>query len=248
MSVFQRLGVLALLCPAAAWAQPDPFEAYDAARKPAPAAQPEAPAPAPAPKRAAPKPVIGIGEGALLIGGGAVFNYSTASNELPDGDEASNSTLFMRLNPAINYFVSDSFEVGLTPGVLVRQLDRGGSDTTTDSALLLSVTGRYFHHLTGTFSLYAGGAIGGAYGGSNRGLTIMDDTGREREVTEETTTTAFMLGGDVGAAYMVQSNLQLRASLDLTWLTGSESITSLDKDLAVSTVNTGLGIALFGVF
>lgn len=247
MTCLQRLGVLAVLLPAAAWAQPDPFEAYDAARKPAPAGQPD-PTPAPVQRAPTPTPAMGVGEGALLIGGGAVFNYSTATNELANGEEADNSTLFMRLKPAINYFVSDTFEVGLSPGVLVRAIDRGGNNSTTDSAFLVSLTGRYFHGVSNNFSLFAGGELGGAFGGSSRGVTITDDMGVEREVTEETTTTALMVGGDIGAAYMVQSNLQLRASLDLTWLTGSESITSLDDELSISTVNTGVGIALFGVF
>ena len=77
---------------------------------------------------------------------------------------------------------------------------------------------------------------------------MVDAEGRDRILTEKTDTTALMLGADVGAAYMIRPRLQLRASVDLTWLTGSESITSLNKDLAVSTVNTGLGIGLHGVF
>lgn len=233
-----RLTLALLALPLAASAQPDPFEAYEASRRPA----------ARGPAAAAIPHTGPLGEGSLLLGLGAVFNFSSASNELDDGSEVDNSTLFLRLNPSIGYFVTDHVELGFSPGMLVRQLDRGGSDTTTDAMWLFELTGRYFHPVTPNFSLYGGGGLGGAYGGSSRGLTITDANGRAREVTEETTTTAFVLGADLGAAYMIRPTLQLRAGVDWTWLIGSESVGSLSKDLAVSTANMGLGVGLHGAF
>lgn len=232
--------------PAVAMAQPDPFEAYESARKPAPKAEPVA-APAPAARPRAPL-VQSAREGTIFVGAGVVFNFTNATNELEEGGEATNSTYFLKLNPSVGYFITDNIELGAAAGLLARELDRGDGETTTDNAWLISVTGRYFQPFSNAFSLYAGGAIGGAFGGSSRGLPVVDAEGRDRILTEQTDTSALMLGADVGAAYMIRPQLQLRASVDLTWLTGSESITSLNKDLSVSTVNTGLGIGIHGAF
>lgn len=232
--------------PTAAVAQPDPFEAYESARKPASKAEPVA---APAPRaRPAPPSVQMVREGALLLGAGMVFNFTNATNELEEGGEATNSTYFLKLNPSLGYFISDNIEIGAAAGLVARELDRGDGETTTDNAWFLSLTGRYFQPFTNAFSLYAGGSIGGAFGGSSRGLPVVDAEGRDRILTEQTDTSALMLGADLGAAYMIRPRLQLRASIDLSWLSGSESITSLPKDLSVSSVNTGLGIGLHGVF
>ena len=144
--------------PTLAAAQPDPFEAYESARQPGPKA--EAPA-APQAKPRAPSVQL-IHEGSLLLGVGMVFNFTTATNELEEGGEADNSTYFLKLNPSLGYFITDNIEIGAAIGLLARELDRGSGETTTDNAWLLSLTGRYFQPFSNAFSLYAGGAIGGA--------------------------------------------------------------------------------------
>ncbi|MEZ4474450.1 MAG: hypothetical protein R3F60_27410 [bacterium] len=130
----------------------------------------------------------------------------------------------------------------------MRQLDRGGSNRTTESAWMVTASGRYFHALTPAFALFGGGGLGGTFGTSTRGLEVTDDQGRVRQVAEETTTRGFVLAADAGAAYLLRQRVQLRAGLDLAWILGSEEITSIKGQLGMTTFNTGLSLAAHVVF
>lgn len=239
----KKLAVLCTIClwPAAALAQ----EESPAPAPPAAAAEaPKAPEAAPEVKKEKWKPMA---EGSWSLGLDTMFNYTSATNDLPDNaGEANNSTLFLRMTPSLGYFIIDNLELSLAGGILVRQLQREGDDTSPESNLLLEFTARYFTPPYKGFAMFVGAGVGGYFGSSERSIPVGDGSGQV--VNESTDTLGFSATGSLGASYIFRDNLQLRAGLAVSGLIGQETIPSLKEDLGVSTFNAGLNVGVYYVF
>lgn len=246
-----RSTLMMLLVAGPAWAQsdpwtaPNPFEAHETNRS--------TPSEAEMGRQgggvAAPMGAAQFHAGTMLLGVGGLFSYTSATNGKPEGGTAENSTLFTRITPSFGYMLTDRVELAIAPGLLLRQIDRGGSEgNTNEEAFLVELTARYFVPLSPAFHLFAGGGMGGSFGTSERSLVVTDEEGRDRDVTEQTSTSGFTLSLNTGAAYVLANQVQLRAGLELDWLTGTETIDSISKDLDLSTLSVGLAVAVHYLF
>ncbi len=232
----------ACLWSGAAVAQPDPFAAWEASQRGAPAL-PGAPAVG---------PVSPLTAGTWTGGFGGSFAFTSAKNDLPEGGSASNATLFTRMAPEVGFFVARGLEVAFAPGIVVQRLDRGDDGDTTDVAWLLEAKVRYHLPVGQRLSLIGGLGMGGYFGGASRSVRITelleDGTPQARKISESTDTAGFALSGQAGAGYFFEPRFQLRLTVDVHWLVGNERIDSGDESLSTSTTHAGLGAALMYFF
>ena len=232
------------LCSSAA-AQPNPFDAYSEERAPEPEPEPE-----PEAREVTPplRMSRAMGRGSWSLGAAALFSYTTTTNDVPSGDTRKNTTSFLKLSPSLGYFVLDNLEVAVSAGWLSRQLDRGRSmDTSTENALLVEATGRYFLQLDRRFALTGDLTLGGYFGGSTRFIEAQRG-GEVVNIEEDTDTSGVSWGLGAGVANRAAEALQLRAGLGLTGLAGRERIASVEEELGVRTLNVGLTIGAFYLF
>lgn len=237
------VGVALLLASSQAAAQPNPFEDYESTRPLINTGEQQGQAQAPAPE-----PVVPLLEqGRLVLGGSGLLSYTNSSNDVSGGANRDNSTLFTRLTPSVGYFVLDRLEVSVTPGLMLRRLDRGSQDASAELSWLMEVGARYHYPVHKRLSVFGGLGIGGYFGSSDRTLqaTIEDET---QTLEESTDTLGLSTTLNLGGGYMVTRQVQLRLGLDMTWLVGQESASSLEKDLNVSTFHLGLAAGVFYTF
>jgi opacity protein-like surface antigen len=233
--------VALLLASSQAAAQPNPFEDYESTRPLATAeASPE--------QAAAPAPITPLlDRGRLVLGGSGLLSYTNSSNDVSGGANRDNSTLFTRLTPSVGYFVMDRLEVSVTPGLMLRRLDRGSADASAELSWLMEVGARYHYPIFKRLSVYGGVGLGGYFGSSERTLRAEVD-GSQQTLQESTDTLGLATTLNLGGGYMVARRVQLRLGLDMTWLVGQETAPSLEDDLSVSTFHLGLAAGVFYTF
>ncbi|WP_158542309.1 outer membrane beta-barrel protein [Lujinxingia litoralis] len=171
------------------------------------------------------------------------FARTSATNELPSGQEASDSTLFLRLDASVGVMVVKRLEVGANIGLLARRLNRDEAAAATETALTVQPMARYHMPMTDRFSTHVQLSLGPYFGGSSREVTVLEGTSA-REVEERTSTLGFMLSTGLGVGYRVSEGLQIRFGVDMTWLWGRESIATLDESLSVKTTHLGTSAGL----
>lgn len=255
MSTYRILTLGVLLAAPAAWAQPNPFEAYDTGKTTV-----EQPAEAPGVDDAvqaaqpvkAPGPKFEVAtKGRMAVGFSGSFSSNSTTNDLAVGGEVENSTTFLRFSPTFGYYVIDRLEVSGSVGLLLRDLDRGGKNTVSESSWMVEASGRYFLPFSEAISAYAGLGLGAYFGSSTTEDTaaVLNDMGElvEQKLKLNADSSGLALLADFGFAYLFLPEWQLRAGLDITYLIGSEEISGGDT-LDQSTFNMGLNLGFRRMF
>jgi hypothetical protein len=173
------------------------------------------------------------------------FSMTTSNVELMDdgGAQATDSTMFMRLDPWVTIGVIERLHVGLAIGVVSRRLAQETVDPTTDTAMVFQPMGQYFFPLSRRLAIYTQLATGAYIGRSQRAVPTDPDE-PDRMVTENTRTRGFILTVGTGINYRLTEGFQLRFGLAFNGIWGREAIESIDESLAASTTNlqTSAGI------
>lgn len=186
-------------------------------------------------------------QGATGIGVNTIFNFSAASNEVEGSDDASNSTMFLRLEPQFEYFLIDGVPITLSAGWLRRSIKRA-DDSSSASNDFLGFLGTAYHlNTTPNFAVIASLGLGGYIGASEQDV-VVDNMGMTQTLTEKTGTQGFGVTSTLGAAYQFAKRGQFRAGLTYTGLFGSETIESTDQSLGVTTHNLALNVSIFATF
>jgi hypothetical protein len=174
---------------------------------------------------------------------GTTFAYNSSSNELLDGTTSDNSNYLVRLELGFGNMIVNQLEVGIVGGVLLRRLARENDASATERDWLIQARTNYIVPVTGGLGLGIGAALGPYFGASSRDFQTTTGV-----VNETTSTFGVATDGNAGVVYGVSEHLQLRMMINLTWLYGTESISSANADLTVSTTNLGLALSLGYVF
>ncbi len=174
---------------------------------------------------------------------GTTFAYNSSSNELLDGTTSDSSNYLVRVELGFGNMIVNQLEVGIVGGVLLRRLARENDASATERDWLIQARTNYIVPVTGGLGLGMGAAVGPYFGSSERDFTVNTSV-----VNETTSTFGVATDGNLGVVYGVSDHLQLRMMMNLTWLYGTESISSADADLTVSTTNLGLALSLGYVF
>lgn len=242
---------LLLVSPAAMAQVPNPFEAYEEGRH-----QPGAEAgdtgeaseegddaacdcPEPAAESVEPEELTPAFEaGRWNAGVDMTFARTSSRNELLDGPDVSERTLFSRFDLSAGYMLRDSLEVGANLGLVGRRVQRGESDAATEVLFAFQPMARYHLAVTHRFSAHGHASVGGFFGRSNRELTINTEDGPQ-EFQARTTTRGVILSGGAGVGYRISEELQVRFGFDATWLWGREQVPSTEDSLSSSTNHVG---------
>lgn len=174
---------------------------------------------------------------------GTTFAYNSSSNELLDGTTSDNSNYLVRMELGFGNMIVNQLEVGIVGGVLLRRLARENDASATERDWLIQARTNYIVPVTGGLGLGIGAALGPYFGSSSRDFQTTTGV-----VNETTSTFGVATDGNAGVVYGVSEHLQLRMMINLTWLYGTESISSANADLTVSTTNLGLALSLGYVF
>lgn len=223
-----------------AYAQPDPFADYDAAKR-------GAPPPSQQPTAIEPELAIPTRKGAFALGLRTAFAYSTTTAESVSGPSESNTTLFLRLAPSLEYHLRDSLVIGASFGLMQKSIGREeGSGGRSETAWLPEISAQYDIPLTKRFAVMPGLGLGLYFGGSDRKLRL---TTPGAPVVEESTST-FGLAATIAlrVGYQVSEHFQVRSGLGMFATFGSESIASQDRSLATSSANFTLPVELHYTF
>lgn len=224
---------------------PDPFQAYEESEKP-PADNPKKADPgeesAPSPKPAETQTSIdrvdsATAEGNWQFSSGTSFSFDRSTNELIDGNEATNSTYLFRLDLGLGLYVWDRVFVEGTAGLMMRRLAREGNTSATEQDWVFQSRLWYVAPISQRVALISGIGLGGYFGSSTREVEIEGST-----INEETSTAGFAGDLMVGPMYMLSDAAAFRVLLDFTWLVGREKVPSLDESLGVSATHFGLGV------
>lgn len=241
-------GTLLTAGPVAAQDVPDPFEDYEGWTSDAPPALPaEEPAPA-APTQSATADEtssvrLPLSAGTWSLGGRGMFAYTTSKNELLDGGDETNTTVFLRLTPTLATFVQDRLQVAGSVGLLRKSLARESGGKATENDWLIEATAYYFLPLSQRFALVPGLGLGGYFGSSDRTFS-----GNGQDISESTDTLGLAASAYLGAAYQMSPSWQIRSGLGITGLIGSETVASEDTTLSTSTMHFGVPVELYYTF
>lgn len=173
----------------------------------------------------------------------ASFARTSASNELPSGQVASDATLFLRVDGSVGVMVVKRLEVGANIGLLVRRLNRDEEAAATETALTIQPMARYHLPMTDRFSTHVHVSLGPYFGGSTREITIVEGD-QQRRAEERTRTLGLITSTGLGVGYRVSEGLQVRFGVDLTWLWGRERLSTSDTSLSVTTTHIGTSAGL----
>ncbi len=183
--------------------------------------------------------------GRWSIGVDGNFSMTTSSVELLDDGaaRATDSTMFLRIDPWVTIGVVERLHVGLAAGVVSRRLAQETVDPTTDTAMVFQPMAQYFFPISRRLAIYTQLATG-AYIGRSQRTVPTDPDDPERVVTENTRTRGFILTVGTGINYRLTEGFQLRFGLTFNGIWGREAIESIDESLAASTTNlqTSAGI------
>lgn len=219
---------------------PDPFADYAREVSPPPATSPR-PASAPTATSAA---RLATEAGGWSTGGRVMLSYSSRKNEVADGQEESNSNLFIRFAPALNYFLVDEFQLGVAFGPMVTSLARPGTDDARELDWLVELTANYFLRSGERFAFAPGIGVGVFFGSSDRKLILESGD----EVSEATSTLGVAVSGYLSAVYQLSKTVQIRSGLAFTGLIGRESIDSESSNFSTRSMHLGFPVELFYTF
>lgn len=177
--------------------------------------------------------------GRWSLGVDGSFSMTSSRIDLLDGDVATDSTFFLRVDPQVSVAILSRFEVGLITGLVSRRLAREGGDSSTETAFALQPLARYHLPATPRLAVY-GQAAPGYYMGRSTRFVDIDGT----EVDEQTSTRGFVLTIGTGVNYRLSNGLQLRFGLSFNGLWGRERIEAIGERLSTSTVNFGTAAGL----
>ena len=235
-----RLGaaLATLSAPSMAGAQPDPFEYYDKwkagqAPEPVVTAKPVVP-----PKGV----VIETAPWKWSLGARSQFSFGWASYGRPVGENGTATNLFFRLTPEVSTYVYDRIQVGANAGLYSRLASNTPGDRTTETGMLIEVTGYYYAPISPRFSFVPGIGLGGYFGAGSRTFTV-DASGVEREDT--TTTGGFSAAIYAGIAYQLMQHFQLRSGLAFNALLGVEVPDTRGDSLSAYTTHVGIPVELY---
>lgn len=234
------VSALVALSSSTAFAQPDPFADYEAQKRGAPlpeVAHTEEPA----------EVVLPVKRGAFALGLRSAFAYSSTSAESLTGPSETNSTLFLRLAPALEYHVKDNLVVGASFGLLQKSIGREeGSGGRSETSWMPELSAQYDISLTKRLALMPGLGLGLYFGGSDRNLRL--NTPGNPVVEESTSTFGVAVTVALRVGYQVSEHLQLRSGLGMFGTIGSESVSSQNVSLGTSSANITLPVELFYTF
>ena len=228
-------------------AMADPFEDYEATHPQA--TKVAAVKPPPEEKTAAKTDediLVPWKKGSLMAGLGATFSYTSSSNEVVSGADASNSNLFMRLQLHGAYNLIDKLQVGGAIGMMRKSLGREAGENATETDFFLEAQAFYTVPIIPRFAFMPGLGMGLYFGGSDRKLYIQAPAPLNTVVSTTETTSTFGAHATLYAllAYQLSPMWQLRTGLSFSGLVGSESVDSANKSLSTSAFNVGLPIQL----
>lgn len=223
-----------------AFAQPDPFDDYDRWKAG------QAPEPVDAPKtvvvKAPPGVVIDTTPWKWSLGARTQFSFGWASYGRPLGENGTATNLFFRLTPEVSTYVFDRVQVGANAGLYSRLASNTPGDRTTETGMLIELTGYYYAPVSPRFSIVPGLGLGGYFGAGSRTFTL-DVSGVEREDT--TTTGGFSAAIYVGIAYQLLDHFQLRSGLAFNALLGVEVPDTRGDSLSAYTTHVGIPVELY---
>lgn len=182
--------------------------------------------------------------GRWSIGLDGNFSMTTSRVELlDDNGQATDSTLFMRLDPSVTVGVIDRLHVGLVFGIVARRLAQEDADPTTDTAIAFQPLVQYFIPVSRRVAIYTQAATGAYIGRSQRTVPAEEGSGTVI-ANERTRTRGFIMTVGAGINYRLTEGLQLRFGLAFNGIWGREAVETLDESLSASTTNlqTSTGI------
>lgn len=221
-----------------AHAQPDPFADYEAAKRgePAPCAVPAPPA----------ELVLPVAKKSLALGVRSAFAYSTTSADSLSGPQENNSTLFLRLAPAIEYHIKDRLVLGASFGLIQKSIGReAGSGGRSETGWMPEISAQYDLPITSRVALMPGMAFGVYFGGSTRQLILPTST---TPVEESTSTVGVGVTVAMRVGFQVSEHIQVRSGLGLFGTFGSEKISSANTSLGTSSFNFTLPVEVYYTF
>ena len=219
-------------------AQPDPFDDYARWRAG------EAPEPLEPSPSASDAPVIETGQWTWSVGARSQLSFGWSAYERQEGDDGNVTDLFFRLTPEVNTFVWDRVQMGLNAGLYSKRAANTPGDSTSETGMLIELTGYYYAPISPRFSLVPGVGLGGYFGAGSRTLT--SGTGDAALEVEDTTRTGgFSVAVYAGIAYQLLDELQLRSGLAFNALLGVESIGAPSQTFGSYTTHIGVPIELY---
>jgi hypothetical protein len=239
-SVAALVAVAAALLSPRASAQPDPFTDYEAMKTGKSVAPPDLPPPPQADRPKSKDPMIETEPWKWSVGARGALSYTGISNATLVGVNQSNTTLFVRLTPAVGLMVHKQVLVSASVGLLAKNLTREDGRDATEFAGLVEFSGNYIIPLTPRFAFMPGLGIGPYLGSSDRRIALPDG----RTVNESTSTFGISMAGYLTIGYQLSQLLELRTGLSIYGLFQSEHVESANQDLASSAVHVGLPIEM----
>lgn len=245
--------------------RPQPAEAAPSTQEqPAPPAEPDPPAQQPAAEPAdepddtdepddAPPPSALLrrsiyDQGHWSLGIEGIFSMTSSRVELlREEGRASDTTLFLRLNPSVTVSVADGLHIGLVGGLVSRRVAREEAGSATERAYAVQPLLQYYLSFTPRIASYVQAATGYFRGGSERYVDEDDEHGFHIGERDTRTRGVIMTAG-TGVSYRLSAGIQLRFGLSFNalWgresfqpLTGRELEEELDDRLSTSTFNFG---------
>lgn len=228
-------------------AMADPFDDYEATH---PTATKVAPVKPPPEEKTSGKAdddiIVPWKRGSMMAGLGATFSYTSSSNEVVSGADASNSNLFMRLQLHGAYNLIDKLQVGAALGMMRKSLGREAGENATETDFFVEAQAFYTLPIIPRFAFMPGLGMGLYFGGSDRKLYIQAPAPLNTVVSTTETTSTFGAHATLYAllAYQLSPMWQLRTGLSFSGLVGSESVDSANKSLSTSAFNIGLPIQI----
>jgi len=186
--------------------------------------------------------------GSLGIGATTTLSFTNSLNTNNSGEEVRNNTTFLLVNPEFGFFFSDRAQLSITPGFLLRRLQRDAESASIGRDWVISGGVKYHIDVTQKLALIPG--IGGGFyiGSSQRPVEIQSETGMVTIADESTRT----FGGNAYAqfmfGYLLGERTTLQAGIVSNALLGRENISSNNLSNSVRTINTSLNFGIFYFF
>lgn len=235
--VLIALGCLSILVGMSpeAYAQPNPFDAYDGKPQKSQDVSPEE----------VPKDQLLTlsypSKGRFTLGASGQLSLTTSSNETSGGD-VSNTTTFGRLVPQLGYMVRDNIEVGVGAGLMLRRFARRDDDTSTSTDGVVEGFGRYYIPMGNSSLWFVPEANLGVYFGSST-RDLLDQTSG-RVIDEETSNLGVVMALKANIAYVFDWHWSARAGLALNGALGTETVDSVDESFFASSYHIGLSLGV----
>jgi hypothetical protein len=226
----------------AASAQPNPFDDYERfAVNSGPAASPEV--------SAALRSKLKTAPWTWSLGLRSQLGFSRVTYQRDAGEPDGAATAFLlRLTPALQVFVYEKVQIGISPGLLVRSVGNNIGDDATDGNLLIEATAHYFATLSPRFSFIPGIGIGGYAGAGTRKTDTQIPDGPVVRANRGSKPSGLSLALTMGVAYQLDEHLQLRSGLSANVFFGWDHVQGMNGRIYNSAAHVGIPIELFYVF